>query len=432
VHDLLRSTARSPAFTRSEAPYLLLDPDLVICSANAAYLRETERELGELIGRSVFEVLPSGSTGDGAGGWCSLRASLELVLPLGEEHNMATECYGVAGPGNDGRFAQKLWAPVNSPIVDDAGRVVGVLHHVEDRVHDPGPGDVARPRAPAPLELAGEQLARQVADNRRTNAELSRRNRRLRQENSALRRALGSVVSSRADGSRREMQRRRWLWDRVADRLGEPAWRSWADAVGRVALAGLPGTDGFAVVLRSEAGARQLVAASEDWSEQLEDLDCTVGEGPASTAFTAHAAVLVDDVGEEHARWPAFAPAAAASGLGGVLAFPLQGGGRTIGTMSLYRRGAGRLPPAEARDAALLAELAATVVLADLDALAEGGRSSGNDPYHEVALATGMLASQLEIDAERAFHLMRARAFASGKRLRDMARDVLARRGGLG
>jgi AmiR/NasT family two-component response regulator len=48
--------------------------------------------------------------------------------------------------------------------------------------------------------------------------------------------------------------------------------------------------------------------------------------------------------------------------------------------------------------------------------------------YQDVNMATGMLAAQLRIGLEDAFARLRAHAFASGRSVLEVARDLLARR----
>ncbi|WP_197681736.1 ANTAR domain-containing protein [Actinopolymorpha singaporensis] len=48
--------------------------------------------------------------------------------------------------------------------------------------------------------------------------------------------------------------------------------------------------------------------------------------------------------------------------------------------------------------------------------------------YHEVHLATGMLAAHLDVELDEAFTRLRARAYAEERPLLALARDVVARR----
>jgi hypothetical protein len=43
---------------------------------------------------------------------------------------MALQRYDIRN--RDGRFEERWWDPVNTPLLDDAGRVSLILHQVED------------------------------------------------------------------------------------------------------------------------------------------------------------------------------------------------------------------------------------------------------------------------------------------------------------
>ncbi|MGY8706141.1 hypothetical protein RAD16_10420 [Bradyrhizobium sp. 18BD] len=46
---------------------------------------------------------------------------------------MAVQRYDIRDP--DGTFRERYWQPINSPIRDEDGRLVFLLHHVEDVTH---------------------------------------------------------------------------------------------------------------------------------------------------------------------------------------------------------------------------------------------------------------------------------------------------------
>jgi hypothetical protein len=60
----------------------------------------------------------------------NLYASLRTVAQTGRAHAMAVQRYDTRDP--DGPFVERRWQPINSPVHDEDGRVVFLLHHVED------------------------------------------------------------------------------------------------------------------------------------------------------------------------------------------------------------------------------------------------------------------------------------------------------------
>ena len=113
--------------------YLILDPELSITAVSDAYLAATMTERTQIVGCELFEVFPDNPDDPDATGVANLRASLDRVLRNGVPDTMAPQKYDVRRPDSDGgEFEQRYWSPVNSPILDRSGRVVGIVHRVED------------------------------------------------------------------------------------------------------------------------------------------------------------------------------------------------------------------------------------------------------------------------------------------------------------
>ncbi|XVS61013.1 GAF and ANTAR domain-containing protein [Actinosynnema sp. CA-299493] len=222
-------------------------------------------------------------------------------------------------------------------------------------------------------------------------------------------------------------QRRDRLARMVAEHVAAPGMPGLARALCAVCVRTLTGVEAAAMTLRSGGRAQELLAASTPWAAALEEFQYTVGEGPGVEAFDTGGPVLVADLSAHRGRWPGFADLGEVRGLAAVFAFPLQIGGMRLGTLTLYRRRPGGLPPDVVTDAALLADLA---VLGLLD---HSGTTGGDGlrvevSYQDVNIATGMLSAQLRISLEDAFARLRAHAFATGRSLSEVSRDVLARR----
>ena len=119
-------------FDGSRHPYMLLDPGpgLHIVDINDAYATVTFITRSEAAGKSLFEVFPDNPADPGADGVSNLFASLKTVAQAGEPHAMAIQRYDIRDPS--GRFVERHWLPINRPIRDADGRLVFLLHHVED------------------------------------------------------------------------------------------------------------------------------------------------------------------------------------------------------------------------------------------------------------------------------------------------------------
>jgi hypothetical protein len=99
--------------------------------------------------------------------------------------------------------------------------------------------------------------------------------------------------------------------------------------------------------------------------------------------------------------------------------------------LDLYRDSAGELSDEQLSGVLLAADAAALSLLyMDTDELSlVTDDTNPRTGFHlEVHQATGMVQVQLNVSTEEALLRLRARAFADGRPLRDVAADVVARR----
>jgi ANTAR domain/GAF domain len=177
-------------------------------------------------------------------------------------------------------------------------------------------------------------------------------------------------------------------------------------------------------------------------SEQLSELQLTLGEGPCHDVLVSAAPVLAADLGDAESarRWPGFAPAARELGAGAVFAFPLIVGAIRAGVLGLYRGSPGPLPDRQLGDLLILADAATLMLLGSAHGDAEDGDGAAVDgqapdlALHraEIDQATGMLTVQLGVPAGEALARLRAYAYSQDRRLADVAGDIVARRLRLG
>lgn len=194
------------------------------------------------------------------------------------------------------------------------------------------------------------------------------------------------------------------------------------------AVAALP-IDGAGVSAMSRTSAsRHPLYATDLVSERVEELQLTLGEGPCVDAFALGSAVLAPDLradGEQR-RWPGFAVEAVTAGAAAVFAFPLRIGGISPGVLDLYSEVPVELGPGQLADALVFADTATLVLLGTrIDRTAESLEDLGR--YRAgVDQATGMLTVQLGVDIEEALVRLRAYAYVHGRRLVEVAADVVA------
>lgn len=113
--------------------YLVLDPELVIVGVTNAYLSATMTERAQIMNRHIFDVFPDNPDDPNATGTGNLRASLERVRRNKQTDAMAVQKYDIRRPESaGGGFEIRYWSPVNAPVCDRSGRLIYIVHQVED------------------------------------------------------------------------------------------------------------------------------------------------------------------------------------------------------------------------------------------------------------------------------------------------------------
>ncbi|MHC3469987.1 hybrid sensor histidine kinase/response regulator [Streptomyces sp. 7R007] len=186
------------------SPLLVLAPDFTIVEVNRAYLDATRTDRG-IVGRPVFEVFPDNPADPAADGVANLRRSLEAVVAEGRTDTMALQRYDIPA-GEEGAFTERYWSPVNTPVLDGAGRVTHIIHRVEDVTEFVRLRRVGRERQRAAAEARGRADAMEIdlfvraREIREVNEQLSRANaeldaagHRLREEQRAKDRFIATL-----------------------------------------------------------------------------------------------------------------------------------------------------------------------------------------------------------------------------------------------
>lgn len=119
-------------FENSPLLYLILDPrpGLHIIDINGAFAQATMTTRAVVAGERLFNVFPDNPDDPFADGVSNLYASLRSAAETGQPHAMQIQRYDLRHP--NGKFVERYWRPVNSPVFDDKRRLIYLLHHVED------------------------------------------------------------------------------------------------------------------------------------------------------------------------------------------------------------------------------------------------------------------------------------------------------------
>lgn len=178
-------------------------------------------------------------------------------------------------------------------------------------------------------------------------------------------------------------------------------------------------------------GHSGVVAVSNPVAQRLEEIQLTLGEGPGLDAFAEHGAVLVPDLHHD-GRWSGYATEALGVGVQAVFAVPLQMGSIKIGALTLHRERPGALNAHHLNRTFDVAELIGHMLLLAGSATDADGLSllwaDLDEDWTVVHQATGMVSVQLGVGVDVALIRLRSHSFAEGRRVVDIAHDIVARR----
>lgn len=114
----------------SEHDTHLLKVMLAQALRDLAILEATLTSAAKVAGSCMFDVFPDNPSDEEADGVSNLYASFKHAAEKGVPNAMHIQRYDVRDAS--GLFVTKFWKPVNTPIFDAEGRLVYLLHQVED------------------------------------------------------------------------------------------------------------------------------------------------------------------------------------------------------------------------------------------------------------------------------------------------------------
>ena len=202
-----------------------------------------------------------------------------------------------------------------------------------------------------------------------------------------------------------------------------PGVSETVDAVVQFALQALNCT--YAGVALSTRGARPEIAAVTDpVVAEVYELQIGNQSGPLVTAMRERQPVLIRDTNADD-RWPQWAEKVASLGVRSVLDVPLATGNvrsPTVGVLGLYS------PDADAFDAddeAVAHILARHASVALASARHEVTMAQAIDARKLVGQAMGILMERFDIDADRAFAVLKRYSQDTNTKLRDVAQQLI-------
>jgi hypothetical protein len=183
------------------------------------------------------------------------------------------------------------------------------------------------------------------------------------------------------------------------------------------------------ILLGDATGELHVFASSSEQTRLLELLQIEADVGPCLDAYRTGQPVLVDDLGAEAARWPAFAERAAEYGFHAVTALPLRLRTEHVGALNLFLSDPGQLLIPDIAVAQALADVATIGILHQRiltrSELVNQQLQTALNTRLIIEQAKGVLAERGSIDMDRAFNLLRTHARSNNRRLAELAREVV-------
>ncbi len=189
---------------------------------------------------------------------------------------------------------------------------------------------------------------------------------------------------------------------------------------------------GASVTVISSSKAQVALCASDTVAARLDELQFELGEGPQWVATETGVAVLLPDVASApHDRWPVFAASIGQLNIGAIFSIPIRMGAVTVGAATLYRDTPGGLNEDHQSSALAIASAIASTAIQRAITFATDDEISESVAVpalrREVHQATGMILVQLDTTATVAYSRLQAYAFAHGRTVLSVARDVVTR-----
>lgn len=179
---------------------------------------------------------------------------------------------------------------------------------------------------------------------------------------------------------------------------------------------------GYAGVILVHGGSRvETVAATDPVVEGLDAVQLEAGEGPDLELIADRHEVIVRDVRQEQ-RWPRWCEAVADAGIRSMMGSRLYTSQHVIGSLNLYDPEPGAFDEADADVAHMLARHAAVAMQ---HARGDEHLRKAVDARNLVGQAQGILMERYDLDAARAFEVLRRYSQHHNTKLHLVAQQLI-------
>ena len=165
------------------------------------------------------------------------------------------------------------------------------------------------------------------------------------------------------------------------------------------------------------------IAATSKLAVEIDDLQKRFREGPCLDAAIGNPMVMCNDLRED-SRWPSFAAAAVAAGVHSLMSFQLYTHNARMGALNFFGIKPDVFTIENEAVGAMLATHAAVALIADDERLQFQSALASRDI---IGQAKGIIMERFDVDAVRAFELLKSLSQNSNSRLGLVAEELVSR-----
>ncbi|GAA1578391.1 GAF and ANTAR domain-containing protein [Kribbella sancticallisti] len=192
------------------------------------------------------------------------------------------------------------------------------------------------------------------------------------------------------------------------------------DAVVGFALQAL-GCSHAGVALAARGRRLEIPAVTDPIVAEIYQSQMTRGDGPLTVCLRDQTPVLIADSATDH-RWPEWSTQVGALGVRSVFDVPLRTAAGTVGVLGLYSN---RPDAFSVDDQAIAHILARHASVAVANARHEQTLHQAVDARKLVGQAMGILMERFDLDADRAFEVLKRYSQDTNQKLRDVAQNLI-------
>lgn len=187
----------------------------------------------------------------------------------------------------------------------------------------------------------------------------------------------------------------------------------------------IPGAEYAGLLLLGRGGKYETLVPTDELMYKLDEMQIRTGEGPCVEAAIDDLIVRTDDF-ESELRWPEYSKLVVEVGIRSALSFKLYTAQRNAGALNVFSTEVKAFDAeAEAIGSVLAAHAAAAIVASRQEEQLQSALSSRD----LIGQAKGIIMERYQVDAVRAFEMLRELSQSGNVKLVDIAKQVIDTRG---